>query len=279
MQAQLQSLTALQKAIFFKDARNFQIVFLSCFLIYGIWNLGWDVEINRYTIIFTSCLITQALAIWFLKIPAHSLKSALITSLGLSILFKADSSLALAMGAFFAIASKFIIRINGKHLFNPANFGIVACILVTEQAWISPGQWGSSAVLWFIVGSAGLSVVFKVGRLDTSFAFLGTLFFLDYIRNILYLGWDFDFLIHKYTNGSLLLFTFFMITDPATTPNHKWARYIWSASVAVVSFILQNKLQVHTAPLWALFFVSPFTFLFDKIFVAQKFEWIKISNK
>lgn len=272
-------LQSLRNSLFFKDARNFQIVFLSSFLLYGIWALGWDVEIMRYMVIFSTCLFTQVLAVWFLKIPAHSLKSALITSLGMSILFKADSALALALGAFFAIASKFIIRINGKHLFNPANFGIVACILITQQGWISPGQWGSSAILWFLVGAAGLSVIFKVGRLDTAFAFLGTLLLLDYIRNIIYLGWDYDFLLHKYTNGSLLLFTFFMITDPATTPNHKQARYIWSATVASLTYFLQSNLQVHTAPLWALFFVSPFTFLFDKLFIAKKFEWINTTVK
>ncbi len=260
--------------VFLRDARNFQILFLSTFLLFGIWNLGWETDILKIGVILATGLAVQSIGIMWSGAPWHSLKSALITCLGLSLLFKANSYSTIALCVFLAIAGKFIIRFNGKHLYNPANFGIVLTILLTGDAWISPGQWGSSAVILFLVGSAGLMVVLRAGRLDTSIAFLGTLFFLEFCRTIVYQGWDYDFLMHKFTNGSLLLFTFFMITDPVTTPNHPISRLLWAYLIAVLTFFLGNWEQIHTAPVWALFFITPFTILFDKLLVAKKFQWI-----
>lgn len=270
----MNTLHSLRNSLLFKDARNFQILFLSSFLLYGIWNLGWESDIYRILTLFSVALCTQLIGIALSPAPIHSMKSALITALGLSLLFKANSYSTLALCAFLAIAGKFILRVNGKHVYNPANLGIMLCLLLTSDSWISPGQWGSSVILLFFVGAAGMMVVFRSGRVDTSFAFLTTLFLLEYARTILYLGWDYDFLFHKFTNGSLLLFSFFMITDPVTTPNHKLSRIIWASMIAVLTFILGNWQQVHTAPVWALFFITPLTVFFDKILVAKKFQWI-----
>lgn len=264
----------IRQSVFFRDARNFQIVFLSSFLLYGVWSLGWEGDLYKILTLLSVSLITQLMGILALGYPMHSLKSALITSLGLSILFKANEYWTLALCAFLAIGGKFLIRANGKHIYNPANFGIILTMLLTGDAWISPGQWGSSVILVFFVGAAGLMVVFRSGRVDTSFAFLITFFILEYSRTVLYLGWEHDFLFHKFTNGSLLLFSFFMITDPVTTPDHKHARILWAAMVAVLTFFFSNWQQIHTAPVWALFFISPFTVLFDRIFVGKKFQWI-----
>jgi Na+-transporting NADH:ubiquinone oxidoreductase subunit NqrB len=44
---------------------------------------------------------------------------------------------------FMAIGRKFIIRYNGKHVFKPNNIGLIATIILTQDAWISPGQWVS----------------------------------------------------------------------------------------------------------------------------------------
>jgi Na+-transporting NADH:ubiquinone oxidoreductase subunit NqrB len=260
---------------FFKDARHYQLLFLGSFLLYGTFILGWDTQWDHYIAIFATALLTQLAGIRFLKLPVHSLKSALITTLGLCLLLKANHWSICALAAFLAIASKFFIRVNGKHVFNPGNFGIVATILLTGQAWISPGQWGSGAILLFLVGVLGSAVVYKVSRLDTSFAFLGTLMALQAARNLLYQGWPFDYWLQQFTNGSLLLFTFFMITDPVTTPDHKKARIIWSVLIAIGSFYLSNYRYINGAPIWVLCFIAPLTPLFDKLFRASRFQWLK----
>ncbi|MFI5203778.1 MAG: RnfABCDGE type electron transport complex subunit D [Flavobacteriales bacterium] len=261
-------------ASWLQDGRNYQIVFLGTFLMYGIWALGWEAEIEKFGVLLGTCMITQLIAAKIFGLPVTSVKSAIITSLGMCILLQVNSLQTAAIAGFIAISSKFIFRINKKHFFNPANFGIIVCMLVTGDCWISPGQWGSSGVLVFMVGALGAAVLFRVSRLDISFFFLGTLFLLDYSRMIVYQGWDWDFLWHKYSNGSLLLFTFFMITDPVSTPSHPIARKIWAMGVAGLTFYLASFMQVHTAPVWALFIISPATVIFDYLLKAKKFEWL-----
>jgi hypothetical protein len=256
------------------DARNWQIIFLSSFLLFGIWQLHWNDEMSRFPIFLISCLLTQCLGIYFLKLPLHSLKSALITTLGLTLLLKTNNEIYAALAGIMAISSKFIFKYKSKHFFNPANFGIIASLLLFNATWTAPGQWGSSALMLLMIGSAGVLVLLRAQRSDTGFMFLGAYLVLDIARIIIYQKWEWDVLLHKYCNGSLVLFTFFMITDPKATPNHSSARLIWAASVALLTFYLQSFVQVYTAPIWALFILSPFTLIFDTMFKAPKFDWL-----
>ena len=116
-------------------------------------------------------------------------------------------------------------------------------------------------------------VLFRVGRLDTSLWFLGTLALLEVARSVLYLGWTFDVPLHGLSNGALLLFTFFMITDPVTTPRHKRGRIVWSVLLAAITFGVSQFHYVHTAPIWTLFFLTPFTVLFNLIWRGERFRW------
>jgi Na+-transporting NADH:ubiquinone oxidoreductase subunit NqrB len=188
-------------------------------------------------------------------------------------LLQADSLWIYALAACIGILSKFLIRFKQKHLFNPANIGIVFAILLTGQAWVSPGQWGNQSTIVFFMAAAGLMVLLRVGRIDTSLVFLFSYFALVYARDVLYLGWDIDVVWHKMSNGTLLLFTFFMITDPMTIPNHRKSRVIWAILLATLVFVFSAQFYVHTSAIWVLFFISPFTPLFDKLFVAGKYEW------
>jgi Na+-transporting NADH:ubiquinone oxidoreductase subunit NqrB len=208
-----------------------------------------------------------------------SLKSALITGLGLSLLMKANDTLLFFFAALLAIGMKFLSKVNGKHLWNPANFGIVAAAALSGEAWISPGQWGSSALIIFIVGTAGLAVLSNIKRLETGLAFLITFAALEYIRTVLYLGWEHDVFLLKLTNGSLWLFSFFMITDPMTTPNHRKLRIAWAIVVGAVSFYLANFYFINGAPFWTLFFLTPFTPLLDTLTPRlSAFNWKKNSQ-
>lgn len=256
------------------DARHFQIVFLSAFLLFGTLVLNWDVRWGRYAVLLGASLATQALFIRWKGMPWHSLKSGAITGLGLCLLLQAGGLFTLALGAAIAIAGKFLIRFRGKHVFNPANLGIVAAIVLTGDAWISPGQWGSGPALLFLVGSAGSMVLLRVGRIDTSMAFLITFAALDAVRTVLFLGWGLDVWAHRMTNGSLLLFTFFMITDPMTTPNAPRARIIWSVLIAFITFGMSTFAYVHTAPIWSLFILCAFTPMLDVLMKGERFSWL-----
>ncbi|MEI9957685.1 MAG: RnfABCDGE type electron transport complex subunit D [Ferruginibacter sp.] len=271
----------------FKDARYFQIIFQCEFLAYGIFSLGWNVEWTLYATFLLVSIITQLIAetilsqVKYKTYPSlakikNGIPSAIISSMGLCLLLKTNSLPTAALAAFISIASKYIIRINGKHIFNPSALGIVAAVVLTGSAWISPGQWGSGAVILFSVLCLGFIITTKVQKLDTSIAFLGTFGGLLFIRQVLYLGWPIDFFVQSISTGSLLLFSFFMITDPKTTPNHSLARIIWAMLVAAVSFYIVTFKFISTAPVWVLVCMQPLVPVFDKFFKAKQFSWKKI---
>lgn len=262
------------------DARHYQVLFLFTFLLFGIFKLGWDADLLRFNITLLTCLAVQAIGIHFTTKDYSGLKSALISSFSLCLMLHSNSNWTMVLAAVLSIGSKFFIRWNGKHIFNPTNFGIVTTILLTRllvdggDAWVSPGQWGNDAFLLFLVGSAGLVVLLRVKRLDTAIAFLVTFLGLAFSRDIIYQGWPMDFFVHKIYSGSLLLFTFFMITDPVPTPSSMKARIIWAAMVGALAWYLNAMLQVqHAAPIWALFFLTPLVPLFDRFMPGPRFQW------
>jgi Na+-transporting NADH:ubiquinone oxidoreductase subunit NqrB len=260
---------------FLKDARHFQILSLSLFLTYGITSLGWNTHLTRIVTIFATCLLTQAFWIKWSGVPWHSLKSAMVSSLGLCLLLKTNLLSTAIIAGVITISSKFIIRFDRKHIFNPVNFGIIATIVLTGDAWISPGQWGSSFTTLYFIAAAGLMVLLKCGRIDISLAFIGSYFGLEFVRSVLWLGWPIDHFGHMVTNGAILLFTFFMITDPVTTPNHAKARIVWAVMVGLLTFTLNHIFILASgAPIWALFIISPLTLVFDRFFKAQRFAWL-----
>jgi Na+-transporting NADH:ubiquinone oxidoreductase subunit NqrB len=172
-----------------------------------------------------------------------------------------------------AVGSKAVFRWEGKHIFNPANFGIIA-LASTGYAWVSPGQWGNATVSLFFVATCGMLVTLKVGRWDAGAAFLAVLFCCGYGRTVLYQGWPLDHLLHSFSSGTLFLFAFFMITDPMTSPNARNARLIWGGSMALATFLLSTQVQLYTAPIWVLFGWCLITPFFDRLFVQPKFQWI-----
>lgn len=146
-------------------------------------------------------------------------------------------------------------------------------LIFSNDTWISPGQWGNHILILFILGILGFLVLKKVNRLDASITFIAIFCGLNFIRSVIYLGWTPDVFIHQISSGTLALFTFFMITDPMTTPNHKTARILWVSLIAIVAFIISNYVYVFAAPIWVLFFALPLVPFLDKLFYAQKFEW------
>lgn len=265
----------------FRDARYFQIIFQVIFLSYGIFALHWHGEYLLYAAYFITSLVTQFVAEYFfgkkniplLKRISGGLPSVIISSLGLSLLLKTNLWWVAVLAAMVSILSKYILRINGKHIFNPSALGIVVAVLLTGKAWISPGQWGSGAVILFGVLCLGFIVTTRVQKLDVSLAFLGTFAALVFIRQILYLGWPMDHFIQSVSTGSLLLFSFFMITDPKTIPNHRAARIVWCIAIAAASFYLSAFKFINGAPIFILILAQPLVPLLDKLFKARKFEW------
>jgi Na+-transporting NADH:ubiquinone oxidoreductase subunit NqrB len=258
---------------FKSDARHYQVLFQLSFLLYGIFALGWDIPLLQFNIVILTCLAVQAVWIHFKTQDWTGLKSALITSFSICLMMKANDMSTFIIAAVLSISSKFFLKIRGKHIFNPANFGIIITFLLTGDAWLSPGQWGSDGLLLMLVGCTGLVVLLRVKRLDTAFAFLAAFLGLGFFRNILYLGWPADFFYHQFTSGSLLLFAFFMITDPMSTPTARLPRILWALLVGAVAWYIVTFKFIHSGPIWALFLLSPLSPLLDYFFSGKKFHW------
>ncbi|TYQ30806.1 RnfABCDGE type electron transport complex subunit D [Pseudanabaena sp. UWO310] len=268
----------------FKDARDYQILFLSVFLLLGVSTRDWTLKPIAIALTFSICWLTQMAMVSLFPPTSQnhdrwlSLKSATITALGLSLLLRSDSYGAIICASFLAIASKFIFRTNGKHWFNPANFGIVVVLLLDtfvwdNHAWVSNGQWGEDSLYALVFLGFGGIVLKKVGRWDTSFMFLASYALLEGLRNF-WLGWTWDVLAHRLTSGSLLLFALFMITDPRSIPNAKTARLIWAMAIALLAFIFRNVFFNADAMFYALFLISPLTVLCDRLWNAPRFQWL-----
>jgi Na+-transporting NADH:ubiquinone oxidoreductase subunit NqrB len=283
-----------------QDPRDYQILFLSLFLVLGIGTRDWTLRPDLILVLMVTCLLTQWVAVsiwpnpkekilnWLTKKPKCpdeldyslgnfpkllSLKSAAITALGLSLLLRADHYTTMVLAGSLAILSKFLFQVHCKHFFNPANFGIMTALILTSDAWVSPGQWGED--WWFALLFAGTGgiVLKRVGRWDTTAAFLGSYALLEVFRT-LWLGWTWDVFFHRLMSGSLLLFALFMVTDPRSIPNARLSRLLWAGCIAVLTFILRNHFFVNTAVFWALFALSPLSVLLDFIWSAPRFNWL-----
>ncbi len=266
-----------------KDARDYQILFLSLFLALGIATRDWSLRPLFIVVTILSCLLTQWLLYAVttnsspLALPSFPfLRSSLITSLGLSLLLRADHWTTMAIAGFVAIASKFIFRVGDKHFFNPANFGIISALVITPDAWVSPGQWGEEWWYGLLFAGAGGLILKKVGRWDTTAAFLFTYGGLEAVRNV-WLGWTWDVYFHRLMSGSLLLFALFMVTDPRSIPNARVGRIIWAMAIASLTFVLRNYFFLPTAVFWALFALGPLTILVDTFWLAPNFQWVGLD--
>jgi Na+-transporting NADH:ubiquinone oxidoreductase subunit NqrB len=267
----------------FQDARDFQICFLSLFLALGLWLKDWTLRPEVVLSAIATSLLIQTIASLLQSKPESrfawigSLRSALITGLSLSLLLRTDHWYTMAFAAAVAILSKFLIRVNHKHLFNPANAGIIASLVLTHDAWVSPGQWGELG--WYaiaFIGAAGI-VLGRVGRWYTSVMFLATYSGLMLSRDY-WLGWSWDVAVHHLISGSLLLFALFMITDPRSIPDARPSRMIWAACVAGLTFVLQTVFIIPIAVFWSLFCLAPLTPLLDWAWNTQRFQWKKSAE-
>jgi enediyne biosynthesis protein E5 len=244
-----------------RDPRYLQIAFLATFLSVGL--AARDFPIWHAPLLFAAALGTQLACIKILRLRNVGVLSAIITACGLTLLLRSDVWWIPPLAAVAAIASKFTIRIRGRHFLNPANLGITAAMLVTPHAWCSPAQWGEGGLLLLWMVALGCMVAHRAFRSDVSLAFLASWIGLRAAR-VLWLGQPHTVLLHQLASGSLILFAFFMISDPKTTPaKSRGARLAFGAIVAAGAFALQYVVYAQNALLWALLLAAPLTPLFD----------------
>jgi enediyne biosynthesis protein E5 len=254
------------------DARYFQIAALSTLLAVNFVWIDFGAKPLHSALAIASALLTQLACTRIFKLPQLDLRSALITGLSLSLLLRADAAWLPALAAVIAITSKFTLRVDGKHVFNPAGFAIVVLLLATREVWISPGQWGASVYFAALTAFFAILVLRASQRSDIALFFLASHAAL-LVGRAAWLGDPLAIPLHQLQSGSLLIFTFFMISDPRTTPDSRLGRLLFALAVAALGHYLAFFMQMRPALYVALIALSPMTLFLDRVIPAARFAW------
>ncbi len=177
-------------------------------------------------------------------LPAH------ITALAVAMLLYANDRLwVVAFATAVAIGSKAILRApvgkGVRHFYNPSNFGITITLLLFSWVGIAPpyqftenldgiGDWLLPAII--VCTGTFLNARFT-HRLPLIAAWLGGFVLQAAVRSVLF-GTLLSAALLPMTGLAFLLYTFYMVTDPATTPFSKKSQIAFGAGVAVVYGIL-----------------------------------------
>lgn len=265
--------TSERNPAFWHEPRLYQIASLSILLLYGLFWLQFDVSIWQIVATLGTAQLTQYAATRYFNLPFFDPKSALISSLSLCLLLRTNDLLVAAFAALIAISSKFVIRWKDKHVFNPTNLALVV-ILVSGLGWISPGQWGQVAWFGFLIACLGSLVVTRAVRADVTLAFL-TFYISLLVLRALWLGDPLTIPLHQLESGALLIFAFFMISDPKTTPNSRAGRIMHALLVALTALSIQFGFFKPNGPLWGLIVCSLLVPLLDRLSPGARYDWSK----
>jgi enediyne biosynthesis protein E5 len=257
-----------------RDPRWLQLAFLFSFVIYALRAPGFSRSPAQLAAGVATCVLADGALLYFYRRLLLLPVSGLISSMGLLLLCDSPSVWPYPVIGLLAILSKQIIRIRGKHLFNPLNFGIVVALLfLSADMTVAAGRWGGSMLGMGLVACLGVFTVYRAKRLDLSATWLATFALGAAVRSAI-TGAKLLTVLGPMTGASFALFTFFMITDPMTTPETRRGRVVYAVALGVVDGALRYR-QVSFAPFFALFALSGFLPLFRGWFApaAEERVW------
>jgi Na+-translocating ferredoxin:NAD+ oxidoreductase RnfD subunit len=185
--------------------------------------------------------------------------SAYTSGISVGILMRAPMLWPFALCSAVSILSKYVLRVKGRHLWNPSNFGL--CVLLFPAAYglldIAPlnTQWGNSMWPMLVIWIVGLYTIWKVKRFHITATYIGAFVALSLIRGAV-TGDGFWTEVAPLTGPMYQLFALFMITDPVTTVSSKKGEVGVTVLIAIAEFFLRLA-EFIAAPFYALFLVGP----------------------
>jgi len=261
-----------------RDPRHYQLAVLGSLLLWGILGLDLEVRPAVAAVILATALGVQWLGSRLAGLARFEPRSALISTFSLVLLLRTTSPGVAALAAALTIGSKFLLRVGGKHVWNPTNFGLAATMLATDRAWVSPGQWGSAALGGFALASIGFLVVRRAERSDVTWAFL-TAYGVVLFGRAFWLGDPMAIPLHQLANGAFLIFAFFMISDPKTTPDSRPGRILYAGLVALGAGFIQFHLYRANGLVWSLAALAPLVPVIDRLLPGRAYRWPGRSRK
>jgi Na+-translocating ferredoxin:NAD+ oxidoreductase RnfD subunit len=244
------------------DNRLLAPLLITCILVAAHLSFGILESYERTALAIATAIVAEAVMgrITFRRWPHPA--SAYITGISVGILIRSPFFWPYILASFISIASKYVLRVKGRHLWNPSNFGVSA-VLFLAPATVSllSIQWGNTLWPMIVIWVLGTVIVWRVGRLHISATYVASFLLFSLVRSAL-TGNPWLASVAPITGPMYQLFIFFMVTDPKTTVRSRSGQCLVVFLVALVEAGLRLA-QVVYAPFYALFMVGPSAVLLD----------------
>lgn len=232
-------------------------ILLAGHLSYGILESYWTVPVAIGTAVAAEVVLSRL----FRGTWPH-LASAYISGISVGILVRSPFLWPFVLCSLLTIMSKYVLRVKGRHLWNPSNFGVCVLFFMAPFA-VAPLsiQWGNNVWPMLIIWVLGSVTLYRLKRFHICAAYVASFFVFAFARTQL-TGDAFLTEIAPITGPMYQLFVFFMITDPKTTVRSKRGEVAVAVAVAFVEMLLRLGESVY-APFYALFLVGPAALLIE----------------
>ena len=244
------------------DNRYIAPLFITFILLVGHLFYGILESYERTALAIVCALVTELVLGRILYGKWLNLASAYITGISVGILIRSPAFWPFALCSVLSIMSKYVLRVRGRHLWNPSNFGIcVLLFLAPETVAALSVQWGNFKWPLIVIWILGALIIYRAKRFQISATYVVSFFAFAFLRSWI-TGDPWQAEVAPITGPMYQLFVFFMITDPKTTvKSTKW-QCIVVFLVAFVEMLLRLNHVVY-APLYALFLVGPTAMLIE----------------
>jgi enediyne biosynthesis protein E5 len=236
---------------------------ITLILIGAHWTAGVLRGYEAVAIAIVAALVTDLLVGRALLGERRGLNSAYISGISVSILLRSPVLWPFAVGSILSILSKYVLRVRGRHIWNPSNFGI--CVLLFFVPWaVAPlsVQWGNDMIPMAVIWTVGIFTIWKAGRAHVTLTYLAAFTVFAFVRSLI-TGHTFLAELAPLTGPMYQLFALFMVTDPKTTVSTRSGRMIVVVLVAAVEMVLR-LMEIVYAPFYALFLVGPAAMLWEE---------------
>ncbi len=254
--------TAGRRRVFTVENRFLPPILITCILLAAHLSFGVLESYERTALAIgtaiTAELIMGRITYGYWPNPA----SAYITGISVGILIRSPFFWPYFLTSLISIVSKYVLRVDGRHLWNPSNFGVSA-VLFLAPATVSllSIQWGNTLWPMVVIWILGSVIVWRVGRLHISATYVASFLLLSLVRSGI-TGTPWLASVAPITGPMYQLFIFFMVTDPKTTVRSTSGQCVVVFLVALVETLLRLG-EVVYAPFYALFLVGPAALLLE----------------
>ena len=202
--------------------------------------------------------------------------SAYISGISAGILVRSNLLWPYFLTSLISITSKYVLRVKGRHLWNPTNFGVsAAAFLAPATITVLSIQWGNNVAPMAIIWMLGSVIVWRVGRAHISATYVASFLFFSFVSSSI-TGLPWLATVAPITGPMYQLFIFFMVTDPKTTVHSKRGQMLVVFLVAVMEMILRLN-EVVYAPFYALFLVGPASLIVDEWMHARDVRSVRLQ--